>query len=413
MRLLFLTNFYPCTSRGGYEQWCQEIAEGLRAKGYEVVVLTSRHGRDSLLHPDPAWIVRDLYLEMELASLRNSFQFFTQRKMRESSNLVRLRQVVNDFLPDIVLVWGMWNLPRSLPALAEELMSDRIAYYMGDYWPTLPDQFMIYWQQPARHWSSAFVKKFLGAIAIRTLANEKRPQLKFAHIIFPTVFLRDELEPQGVKLHSTAIIYGAVDTRPYLPINRSIHEPIDKGLTLMYVGRLSYDKGVHTAIQALGEIVHRCEYSNVSLTIVGTGEADYEAYLHKLARQCQVETRVQFLGAQPKDAMPELYQRADILLFTSIWPEPFGRVIVEAMASGVVVVGAASGGAAEILVENENALLFPPGDAMGLANQITRLVESPALRKQLAEAGRQTAQTRFDLQRMITEIEAYLLGMLN
>ena len=181
----------------------------------------------------------------------------------------------------------------------------------------------------------------------------------------------------------------------------------------MYVGRLSYDKGVHTAIQALGEIVHRCEYSNVKLTIIGTGEADYEAYLHKLARQCQVETRVQFLGAQPKDAMPELYQRADILLFTSIWPEPFGRVIVEAMASGVVVVGAASGGAAEILVENENALLFPPGDAMGLANQITRLVESPALRKQLAEAGRQTAQTRFDLQRMITEIEAYLLGMLN
>jgi glycosyltransferase involved in cell wall biosynthesis len=72
------------------------------------------------------------------------------------------------------------------------------------------------------------------------------------------------------------------------------------------------------------------------------------------------------------------------------------------------VIGTATGGAAEILADNENALIFAPSDAAGLAAQIARLVESPLLRQQLTDAGRQTALTKFDLHRMTTEIEAYL-----
>jgi glycosyltransferase involved in cell wall biosynthesis len=59
-------------------------------------------------------------------------------------------------------------------------------------------------------------------------------------------------------------------------------------------------------------------------------------------------------------------------------------------------------------VENENALLFSPGDSIGLAMQLVRLIESPSLRRKLREAGRETAIAKFDIQRMTTEIEAYL-----
>ena len=78
------------------------------------------------------------------------------------------------------------------------------------------------------------------------------------------------------------------------------------------------------------------------------------------------------------------------------------------MASGVAVVGTRVGGATEILVEEENSLTFPPGDAAVLAGQIKRLIDSPDLRTRLAGSGRQTATTKFDLTRMTTEIEAYL-----
>ena len=82
------------------------------------------------------------------------------------------------------------------------------------------------------------------------------------------------------------------------------------------------------------------------------------------------------------------------------------------MASGVVVIGACVGGAAEILVENENALTFPAGDPLALAKQIKRVKNSPELRANLANSGRETAVSKFDLERMTEEIESYLETLL-
>jgi len=121
---------------------------------------------------------------------------------------------------------------------------------------------------------------------------------------------------------------------------------------------------------------------------------------------------VTFVPAQPKEALPALYQQADVFLFTSIWPEPFGRVIVEAMASGLVVIGAPVGGAAEILKANENALTFMSDDPSSLAQQLRKLSEAPVLYEQLTKAGRKTAVQQFDLQRMTNEIETYLQALI-
>ena len=82
MRILFLSNFYPPASRGGYEQWCQEVLDGLRSGGHVVEVITSKHGKSSLQTSDPAWVHRSLYLEMELASLKNAIQFLKKQKKR-------------------------------------------------------------------------------------------------------------------------------------------------------------------------------------------------------------------------------------------------------------------------------------------------------------------------------------------
>ena len=72
MRVLFLTNFYPPESRGGYELWCQEVAEHLSRSGHEVVVLTSRSRAVSADIATPGVrIARELYLEMEIDSPRN------------------------------------------------------------------------------------------------------------------------------------------------------------------------------------------------------------------------------------------------------------------------------------------------------------------------------------------------------
>jgi glycogen synthase len=406
LRLLFLTNFYPPASMGGYEEWCQEVAEGLRQRNHEVRVLTSQYGR-AAMPDDPDWVYRDLHLEMEMASLRNGLSFFTSRHRRERHSLTCLQHHINTFQPDWVIVWGMWNLPWSLPALAESLRPERVAYYLGDYWPTLPPQYLNYWQAPAQNWLTAVPKWLLSLPARWLLARTKRPSLAFPHALFCSHFLQQELERQGVSFGQTQVIPGAVDTRPYYSPNGHITEA-NEPLNLLYVGRLRPDKGIETAVQAMSHLINRQGEQQLHLSIVGRGDPAYERQLRQMVAQANLDHYITFNGIVPKTELAQIYHQADVLLFTSVWQEPFGRVIVEAQAAGLVVVGTATGGAAELLLDEETGLRFEPDKPVQLACQIQRLRQEPRLRQRLAQAGKARAVTQFDLKRMVAEIEAYI-----
>ena len=111
--------------------------------------------------------------------------------------------------------------------------------------------------------------------------------------------------------------------------------------------------------------------------------------------------------------MAAIYAQSDILLFPSIWPEPFGRVLIEAMASGVVVIGTATGGAGEILQDHQNGLTYPPGDELALSEQVLYAIQSPTLRKQISHEARRVAVEKHDIRSMISGIEDYLLTIGN
>lgn len=411
MRLLFLSNFYPPAGQGGYEEWCQEMAIQLRHRGHEVIVLTSHQPGDEE-NNDPSWVRRELHMEMALVSLRNGIQFFTHRHHYERENLATVQSYIRRFRPEAMVIWGMWNIVRAVPVLAEQLLPGRVVYYMGDYWPTLPSQFEYYWKAPAQYWYTQLPKALLGKAARHILSQEIVAKPRFPRVIFPTVFMRNELVKRGMKPGESLVIYGAADTAAYQQCRCTRHlgateQPKEK-VTLLYAGRIRADKGVHLAIKALARLVQDYGIQTVELLIAGSGDRDYLTFLHYLVRRHHVEPYVTFLGPQTKEAMPALYCQADIFLFTSLWQEPFGRALVEAMAAGVAVVGSAVGGVTEILQENETALTYQPGNIEGLAAQVARLIQAPALRQQLATAGKKMASERFDIQRMATEIEGYL-----
>jgi glycosyltransferase involved in cell wall biosynthesis len=214
-------------------------------------------------------------------------------------------------------------------------------------------------------------------------------------------------------IQNSKVIYGAIDTSVYTTRAQASRRQTRELILLCVVARLENEKGVHTAIEAVGQLVQGTGLKDLKLKIVGgNGKPEYEAYIRNLVMQYQLESFVEFKPAISKEELPALYQQADVFLFTSIWPEPFGRVIVEAMASGLAVIGAPVGGAAEILRADENALTFTQDDPISLARQLQRLIESPALREQSAKSGRETAIRQFDLQRMTNEIESYLQAMI-
>jgi glycosyltransferase involved in cell wall biosynthesis len=122
---------------------------------------------------------------------------------------------------------------------------------------------------------------------------------------------------------------------------------------------------------------------------------------------------VEFVGKVSREAIPEWLGKFDIYLFTSIWPEPMARSVMEAMAAGLLVIGTEVGGQTEMLNNGENALTFQAEDATDLANQIAYAIANLPLRLQMAQAGQQMVLEKFTLDRMINEIETYLLQINN
>lgn len=105
--------------------------------------------------------------------------------------------------------------------------------------------------------------------------------------------------------------------------------------------------------------------------------------------------RVQLVGF--REDVPLWMRSAHVVVHSSTVPEPFGRVIVEAMFAGKPVVATAAGGPLEIVRDGETGILVPPGDPAALAEGIRGLLEAPTLAQAMGRAGRHRAQEKFSL----------------
>jgi glycosyltransferase involved in cell wall biosynthesis len=405
MRILFLSNFFPPARPGGYTQWCHEVSERLAGRGHTIGVLTSRYE----LAKAPASeqnIYRLLHLEGDLTYYR-PLHFFTRWKKQHQENLVFLEQTVTDFDPDLIFVWGMWALSKALPALAEQLLPGRVVYYLSDYWPSALDMHTTYWQSPPRGWPMQVPKQVLSKVAMSMLAKEGQPHLQLEQVICVSARVRDLLVEAGLPIQHARIIHGGTDIERFLDVRKRDYR--SGHLKLLYAGQLVRHKGVHTAIEAMAKLVNERGITQINLTLVGSGHPDYEAFLRQLVEKEGLHQFVTFHKPVSKDKMPVILQQFDVLIFPSIYEEPLARITQEAMASGLVVVGTTTGGTKEILRDGDTGFTFAPEDAQGLAEHVARLITDPDLCCRLAQAGRHAVLENFTLDKMVKEIESYLV----
>jgi glycosyltransferase involved in cell wall biosynthesis len=405
MRILFLSNFFPPARPGGYTQWCHEVAERLAERGHTIGVLTSRHERAKAPASEPN-IHRILHLEGDLAYYQ-PLHFFTRWKKQHRENLVFLEDAVKDFAPDLIFVWGMWALSKALPARAEQLLPGRVVYYLSDYWLSALDMHTTYWQSPTRRGPMQVPKRVLSRVAMSMIAKEGQSNLKLEHVICVSARVRDLLVQAGLPVQHARIIHGGTDIQRFLSVRKRDYR--SGNLKLLYAGQLVRHKGVHTAIEALARLVNQRRINQISLTLVGSGHPDYEAFLRGLVEREGLHDFVTFHKPVSKEGMPAILEQFDVLIFPSIYEEPLARITQEAMASGLVVVGTTTGGTSEILKDGETGFTFAPEDADGLAELVSRLMSDPDLCCRLAQAGRQTVLENFTLEKMVNEIEAYLM----
>jgi glycosyltransferase involved in cell wall biosynthesis len=211
-------------------------------------------------------------------------------------------------------------------------------------------------------------------------------------------------------------VYNGIDLNAFSPCGAPLDldslaglPPAEPGTVRVgMLATLARWKGHETFLQALALVARDLPGLPVRGYIIGDAlyQTDGSQYsfdeLKGIAERLGISSRIGFTGFvdEPASAMRAL----DIVVHASTMPEPFGLVIVEAMACGRAVVASEAGGASELIETGKNALGHTPGDTAQLAERITQLANDPQLRARLGAAGRATAEHRFNRTRLATEL---------
>jgi glycosyltransferase involved in cell wall biosynthesis len=204
----------------------------------------------------------------------------------------------------------------------------------------------------------------------------------------PTSQILKTLEPLLPKL--SVVIPNWVDVAKFAYRPHSPHHPVTIGV----LGQISPHKGHNDAVDALRRLG-----TGFRLLIAGQGDPTYVGELKKRS----VGLPVDYLGfVEPTD----FFSMIDILIVPS-WEEPFGIVVLEAMASGVPVIATNRGGPVEIIRSALHGVLVPPRDAAALANAVQSLADDDERRQLISKAAREFVERNFDIRVVVPRIEDF------
>jgi glycosyltransferase involved in cell wall biosynthesis len=197
--------------------------------------------------------------------------------------------------------------------------------------------------------------------------------------------------------------------------------------SVLFVGRLCPEKGVHVLLSAMSRVSRA--HPQASLSLVGPLElspkdfvdphgrdpvfnglgryyANPATYYELISRDVSaLGGRAVLHGRVANSEIGSHYGRAGIFVFPSLWQEPFGIPVIEAMAAGLPVVATRGGALPEVVLDGETGFLVERGDGDGLAAAIEKLLSDPQLRRRMGAAGRRRVQQLFTWERSVARLE--------
>jgi glycosyltransferase involved in cell wall biosynthesis len=153
----------------------------------------------------------------------------------------------------------------------------------------------------------------------------------------------------------------------------------------VFVGRLSFEKGVETLLAAWEKLAANCP-----LKIIGDGPLG-----PKVEAAVKADPRIEWLGRKSLNEIYDIVGRAKMLIFPSQCYETFGRVAIEAYARGTPVVATDHGAMADVVDQNRTGLRFAPGSPQDLADRVQQLLDQPALLANMRVQARREFETKY------------------
>lgn len=363
MRLLLINYEYPPLG-GGAGQATASLAAEFAELGHEVVVLTSAF--------------RDLPRE---ESPRSGVQIYRVPVWRRRADRCTPLEMLTFCA---AAAWKGWRLTGGRPFTAS------IAFFGIPSGP-------VAW----------LLRTLRGVPFITSLRGGDVPgfqpyQLRLHHWLLRPAIRAIWRRSHAVVANSTGLQALALRTAPELPI-AVIPNGVDSGrfspappdptpprspLRLLFVGRLSFQKGVDTLLRALARIGG----SELRLMLVGDGPE--RASLEAQARAAGLAGQVRFSGWQERAALPEIYRAADCFVFPSR-DEGMPNALLEAMATGLPLIASRIAGNEELVLPGVNGLLVPADDVEALADALRKLLADPSARAEMGRASRRRALAEY------------------
>ncbi len=411
MRILVLSNFYPPHGSDFNAQYCQKITEALHGRGHEICVLTSGHREAGSAEPEspPYQLVRSLTLNEKVEGRKERICTLATRECANSR--VLLRQI-GSFYPDLVYVWSLQGLSKSLIMSLQRLA---IPTVFAVFSPWLTHDLKVsawtkWWNPTAYSLPASLARLYWTMRGKRREWDQDAPtnpesHLKFQRLHFCSRRLRDLALAAGHDVAHGQIIPYPVDPSVYHGPVKTAQTPMRRLLCIL---QKDQEGELHPLLEALeavngqfkGELhVYSLEASEISQDEVLKSYIE----LHRL--------RISFHQACLED-LPAIYRDHDVFISMVEAKEASPCLLLGAMASGLPVIAAAKSTGTELLRHGSTALTFPQGDFMQLARCLTQMEEEPNWRVQMAE----TAQRRvkeYHLPLIVERVESYLVESVN
>jgi 1,2-diacylglycerol 3-alpha-glucosyltransferase len=224
-------------------------------------------------------------------------------------------------------------------------------------------------------------------------------------IIAPTPATENLLRKAGVK-KKIVVLSNGIDLSKFNLINNADYLRKRLNLTkdpvILFVGRLEKEKQIDVLFKAAAIINEKIDFQ---IIIVGKGTE--EKFLKKLANDLGIKSSITIVGYLPKDDLPYIYKTADVFVIPSI-AELQSLVTMEAMASGLPVIGANAVALPHLIKDGKNGFLFEPTDDKELSDKLQMLLESSELRKKMGKASLEIIRNH-DINKIVKQAENIFL----
>lgn len=217
---------------------------------------------------------------------------------------------------------------------------------------------------------------------------------RIQQMVVATEYMRDELLRNGFS-------GGQIEIHAPVPRFEDAAQPATFGERnlILFAGQIIRGKGVDVLLEALAQV-------QVPFECVIFGDGGHRAFCEDLSRRLGLEARVKFRGYVAPAEMAALYADASLAVVSSVWPEPFGAVGLEAMRYGLPVVAFDAGGIREWLAAGASGFLVPWMDCAQFASRVEQLLRDKTLGRKLGSRGREIAREKFSFEKYIDGLAA-------